>query len=157
MCLTIGGELARGGVWGLRSQLTEAQQKFLPFTLASYDRGETNVMFNQRPIFNETSDERIARAKARESLETATGLRESGYDDEQITALLNERKLANAANDAVLWSQAGMPLSALLREVGFDEARIAAVIADKEANMERARQAFDAGEPVPPADSGAIA
>lgn len=84
MSVSIGGELARSGEWGLRSRLTEAQQKFLPYSSESYDRGELDVSLLPRPLFPETQAERIASALGIESLKTATGMAIAGLPPEAI-------------------------------------------------------------------------
>lgn len=146
MCLTIGGELIRAGEWGLPSELTEAQQRFAPFSLASFDRGEIEVSFLPRPLFSETPAERIEQVKAREAVQTATGLRELGYEANQIEGLLRERRQANAAESAIRFANAGWSLPAIAREIGKTDDEIAQILADSDVMQERARAAFDAGE-----------
>lgn len=50
------------------------------------------------------------------------------------------------AERAVLLKQAGWPLPAILRELDKTEDEIAAILADRQGEMEMARQMFDAGE-----------
>lgn len=84
MLLTMGGDAVHSLRWGLRSQLTPAQQKFLPFTLDSYARGDLDIAFVPRDLVPQSTMKRTMTAKAIESLTTPTGYRMAGLDDGQI-------------------------------------------------------------------------
>ncbi len=71
---------------------------------------------------------------------------ELAFQLEVVYESAEPRSDREAAELAALWTQAGMPLPSILRELGKSDEEIAAVMADLDANMERARQAFDAGE-----------
>jgi hypothetical protein len=84
MCAAIGGYLANTGQWGLRSRLTPNQQKFLPFTLDSFQRDELNFGLQPRELIPVTMAVKLQEAAAIEALTTAAGLRHAGFSDEQI-------------------------------------------------------------------------
>jgi len=100
MCVSIGGHLANTRQWG--PTLTDAQRLFLPFDLASYDRGELAVTFLPRPLFPDTPMERVQTAAGFESLKTPTAMRMAGLDEDTITALIAEqRESAQQSQDAL--------------------------------------------------------
>lgn len=84
MCAAIGGQLIRDGDWGLRSQLTEQQQKFLPFDLTSYQRNELDFDLQPRELLPKTYSELAAEAIQLETIQTPEGLRHLGYSDAEI-------------------------------------------------------------------------
>ena len=84
MCVSIGGELANSGAWGLQSSLSAQQALFLPFDLSSYDRGDLEVTIISPPLFEESADERTSTVMMKEQVKTIQGLREVGYTDEEI-------------------------------------------------------------------------
>lgn len=84
MCVSIGGELANSGAWGFGRDLTKAQQKFLPFGLASYTRGDLDMTWLPRPLFANSQAEKVAAATALEKLTTPTGMKAAGLSDEAI-------------------------------------------------------------------------
>ena len=84
MCAAIGGQLIRDGDWGLRSQLTPQQQKFLTFDLTSYQRNELDFDLQPRELLPKTRSELLDEAIKLESVQTPVGLRYVGYSDEEI-------------------------------------------------------------------------
>ncbi len=84
MCAAIGGQLIRDGDWGLRSQLTPQQQKFLPFDLTSYAKDELDFDLQPRELLPKTRSELLDEAIKLESVQTPVGLRYVGYSDEEI-------------------------------------------------------------------------
>ncbi len=84
MCAAIGGQLIRDGDWGLRSQLTPQQQKFLPFDLTSYAKDELDFDLQPRELLPKTRSELLDEAIKLESVQTATGFRYVGYSDDEI-------------------------------------------------------------------------
>ena len=103
MAVSIGGELANSGAWGPRGALTEQQQRFLPFSLASWSRGDLdNVTIVPRPLFAETPAERVAFAISVEGLRTPSGRRLAGIDEQTSAALDAELAgVAQAGADAL--------------------------------------------------------
>lgn len=102
MATSIGGELANSGAWGLRSQLSEQQQRFLPFDLSSYDDGDLSVTILPRPLFPDSQQDRIQTAMQIESLRTPTGMRLAGLDQDVIDALVVEQQNSSANSADVL-------------------------------------------------------
>jgi hypothetical protein len=84
MMMTIGGELANRGLWGPREQLTDSQQKFLPFSLQSYHRGELNYSLVVPDLVPPTLMERLQEAAMLESLQTGEAMRHAGVSDDVI-------------------------------------------------------------------------
>lgn len=84
MCCSIGGELARSGQWGPRSQLTDQQKKFLPFSLQSWDRGELDFSLEPRDLLPLTMLDRATESLAIERLTTPFGLRHAGLSPADI-------------------------------------------------------------------------
>lgn len=97
MTTSIGGEQANSGAWGLRSQMSEAQQRFLPFDLRSFDRGLlSDVTLLPRELFPDSQQDRIQTAMQLESLKTPTGRRLAGMGKDDIAALSAEQDAAQA-------------------------------------------------------------
>lgn len=84
MCAAIGGQLIRDGDWGLPSQLTPQQQKFLTFDLTSYAKDELDFDLQPRELLPKTRSELLDEAIKLESVQTPVGLRYVGYSDEEI-------------------------------------------------------------------------
>lgn len=84
MCAAIGGQLIKDGDWGLRSQLTPQQQKFLPFDLTSYAKDELDFDLQPRELLPKTFSELAAEAIQLESITTPEGLRHLGKSDAEI-------------------------------------------------------------------------
>jgi hypothetical protein len=84
MCAAMGGELIRTNQWGLRSQLTPQQQRFVPFNLDSYQKSELDFGLTPRELVPKTTLELAQEAVTIESIQTATGLRHIGFSDEEI-------------------------------------------------------------------------
>lgn len=160
MGITVQAHLTRTGAFGFSADLTEEQRVFLNFDLRSFQRQELAVNFVPRPLFADTPNEKVETAKAREGIRTSTGLREVGYAETELAGLLVERQRANDAERVVAFSNAGWPLAAIAREIGRTPDEITLLMNDDEAQAERGRQAFDAGEETltnPLALTGALA
>lgn len=84
MCCTIGGYHANAGDWGLRSHLTDQQQKFLPFGFDSWAAGDVSVSITPGELIPRSMTELAQEALAMESVKTATGLRHVGLSDDDI-------------------------------------------------------------------------
>jgi len=84
MCCAIAGELIDQGAWGLPSQLTRQQQKFLPFDLRSYEQGDLDFGIQPRVLLKPTIGELADEATKLERLSTPMGLRHVGFSDDQI-------------------------------------------------------------------------
>lgn len=84
MCAAIGGHHANNGDWGLRSQLTNQQQAFLPFGLESYERNELDFSLTSRELVPQTMTQKLQEATILEGLTTPTGLRHVGFGDDEI-------------------------------------------------------------------------
>lgn len=84
MCAAIGGQLIKDGDWGLPSQLTPQQQKFLPFDLTSYQRNELDFDLQPRELLPKTFGELAAEAIQLETITTPEGLRHLGKSDAEI-------------------------------------------------------------------------
>src|SRR6478736_4045506 len=69
MCVSMGAMLSASRVGGWAQQ-TDQQQTFNAFTAQSFDRGELDFTFVDRPLLAETPMERAQSAAAREQLET---------------------------------------------------------------------------------------
>lgn len=95
MGISIGGHLARTKQWG--ASLTDTQKLFLPFDLTSYDRGQLDFTLQPRPLFGESSMERIQKAAAMESLKTPTAMRMAGLGEDDIKVLVSEQQQAAAS------------------------------------------------------------
>jgi hypothetical protein len=85
MCVSIMGELVNSGQFGLRSQLTEQQQLFLPFTLQSWDRGElSQLSISPRSLVESTMLEKAQEAAAVEILSDEWSLEHVGLSSAEI-------------------------------------------------------------------------
>lgn len=102
MAVSIGGQLLQDGDWGQAGPLSEAQLRFGPFDLGSYDRGELGVTLVPRPLFPESASERIQRAAAIEALRTPTAMRIAGLDDATIAALTADQESAAGSTASLL-------------------------------------------------------
>lgn len=77
MAVAIGGERANSGAWGPARSLTRQQQRYLPFDLVSYERGELDFAILPRPLVVPTQTERWTDAGMRAS--AVKSLVEAGY------------------------------------------------------------------------------
>ena len=110
MLVAIGGYRLNDGAWGATSKLTRQQQKFSPFSLESYGRGDLDFGLVRRPLVETTELERVSLATMKELLQTRAGLREVGYSDEpgpgnapsEIDTMLAERQALSGLLDARL-------------------------------------------------------
>lgn len=84
MCVSMGGALARSGAWGPRGQLTRGQAKFLPFDLASFDRGDLDWAITPRDLIPKSFQQKAMEAAAMELVKTPAGLLHLGYTLEQV-------------------------------------------------------------------------
>jgi hypothetical protein len=84
MCVSIMGELVNSGRFGLVSQLSPAQQKFRPFRLASYDRGELDFSLRTPRLLKRTMTELAAEAASVEKLQTPWGMEHAGLSRDEI-------------------------------------------------------------------------
>jgi hypothetical protein len=84
MCMAIGGHHTNNGDWGLRSRLTLQQQRFLSFSLESYQRNELDFGLTGRELVPSTMMQRLQEAAAIESLSTPAGLRHVGFSADEI-------------------------------------------------------------------------
>jgi hypothetical protein len=96
MLVAIGGYRLNSGAWGATSKLTRQQQKFAPFGLESFERGDLDFGIIRRPLIEATEIERIDIAASKENLKSPTALREVGYDDDAIATILEERQATAA-------------------------------------------------------------
>jgi hypothetical protein len=94
MAVAIGGFRANTGAWG---QLSPQQQKFVPFDLTSYERGDLDLAMKPRPLVVPTRTEialekqafwtGVGTAVQQAGIPVEIVLRDEGWTDEQITAL----------------------------------------------------------------------
>lgn len=106
MAMAIGGWRAQSGDWG--SNLTPQQQKFLPFDLTSYNKGELDFTFAKRqlvaPTQREEADELQVRATAVAAVADVLPLEEKlkklGYRDEEIPAIATKVRAEQAEKQA---------------------------------------------------------
>jgi len=102
MCVSMGAMLSASRVGGWAQQ-TDQQQTFNAFSAQSFDRGELDFTFVDRPLLSETPMERAQSAAAREQLQTPQALLEAGYSDAEIYGTdENGESLAPATNDGLL-------------------------------------------------------
>lgn len=119
MCAAIGGQLISDGDWGLRSQLTPQQQKFLPFDLTSYQRNELDFDLQPRELLPKTRSELLDEAIKQETITTPAGLRHVGYSDAEIYGVdANGKPLAPE------------PRPGILQDVGSGTSEVAATVGD---------------------------
>lgn len=105
MLVAIGGDRARSGAWG--RDLTDAQRKFLPFSLDSYARGNLDHSIDPRPLVPETQSEKWAASLARATAATAwqpllggsavLALDQVGFTKEELKAKFIDNAAAIAA------------------------------------------------------------
>lgn len=104
MAVAMGGMRANSGAWGA---LSRQQQKFTPFDLQSYQRGDLDMAIMPRPLMMPT---KMEVAQEKQAFWTGVG---------------------------VAVQQAGMPLEAVLRDEGWDDDELATLGADKVAAIQR--------------------
>lgn len=111
--------------------------------------GESKKM-DDDPFVRKIEDRQTAFGNEHEDL-MALALRMQGielaFSLETVWAPASPRSDAERATLAVAYHTAGFPLPAICRLIDMTQEEIDAVTADQEAAVERARQAFDAGEP----------
>jgi len=98
MAMAIGGWRVQKGDWGAKNRLTRQQQKFLPFDLTSYNKGELDFSIQRRsliePSSREIAEEFQVRANALASisdvLPVEEKLRKLGYREEEIPAIVEK-------------------------------------------------------------------
>lgn len=100
MALAIGGERVNSGAWGPRATLTRQQQKFLPFDLTSYQRGQLDMALAPRllvvPTKLEQAQERQAfwqsiNAAVQAGVPLEVALEAAGWTPVQIARLQDTR------------------------------------------------------------------
>ncbi len=114
MAVAIAGFRANSGAWG---PLNRQQQKFTPFDLYSYERGDLDIAIMPRPLLTPTKSE-VAQEKtamwtgvkmavdAGATLEFV--LRDEGYTDEELTELGNA-KMQQIQRDQMLSQEDTIP------------------------------------------------
>lgn len=93
MAVAIAGERVRRGDWG---SLNRQQEKFRPFSLESYERGDLDLEIMARRLFKPTekelADERLVRVQTAVQLDGIVDERErilaAGYDEEEVDEIL---------------------------------------------------------------------
>jgi hypothetical protein len=105
----------RVGGW---ADQTDQQQAFNAFDEKSFDRGDLDFRFIDRPLLSETPMEKAQSAAAREALTTPQALMEAGYTPEEIWGT-NEQgeSLAPTTNDGILAQQEATAMRAQSRSV----------------------------------------
>ena len=113
MWVTFGAVNASDGTWraynlenGAGSQLTPQQQKFKPFDLASYKKGELDHWIMERDVIPEAPPSpmeraQIAQIKAGYGVSNEMLQKEDGYTDEQIAKMKQQKAEADAARLAM--------------------------------------------------------
>ena len=106
MGVAIAGFWIEEMAWGLTSQLTDQQKKFVGFGLDSYSKGKLDFGLIPRTLIPHTLQDMAAEALLIESIKTPTGLRHIGKTDEEIygknnipeqkLGILEERQMASA-------------------------------------------------------------
>lgn len=94
---------------------------------------------DRQVAFGNVWEDALTLALRMQGIELAFGLEASW----EPAAPRSDRERAELA---VLYRQAGLPLPAILREIGLTDAEIATVLGEQADAVERARAAFDAGE-----------
>jgi hypothetical protein len=117
MCISMGAVLSKMRVGGWANQ-TDQQQAFNAFDEKSFDRGDLDFRFIDRPLLSETPMEKAQSAAAREALTTPQALLEAGYTPEEIWGT-NEQgeSLAPTTNDGILAQQEATAMRAQSRSV----------------------------------------
>lgn len=103
MAAAIGGWRANDGAWG--RSLTAQQERFLPFGLESYVRGDLDLAIGARPLIRETLYEKVQTLVLLKTLGLSDeqALTEAGYTEEQIAAMAEQnRERADAAGAALV-------------------------------------------------------
>jgi len=118
MAVAIAGMRANSGAWG---QLSPQQQKFSPFDLSSYERGDLDMAIAERPLLAET---RLEHAQTVQTFWNAAGvavqnagvpiewfLSDEGYSEEQIAGLRarQDAQAAQIQQDQLLAQQDFIP------------------------------------------------
>lgn len=121
MAVAIGGYCANSGAWGPTGELTRQQQKFLPFGLDSYKRGDLDHTILPRPLVPPTKLERWQESQAKwASASAATGagvplevwaVEDAGWTEEQVTKF-GADKLAAIARQQQLAAEDVVPVVA---------------------------------------------
>lgn len=93
MCISMAAQCIASGIWERRS-LTAQQQRFLPFSVDSFDRGELTFSISPRTLIPETLDQKIAQAAGVERLGTLRSLRLIGIGDKESTEQLAQNREA---------------------------------------------------------------
>jgi hypothetical protein len=114
MAVAIGGFRANSGAWGI---LNSQQQKFTPFNLQSYERGDLDMTIMPRPLLVPTRTE-IATENhqfwqgvsfaAQAGVPAEFVLKESGYTDDKI-AQLGAAQAQKIKNDQMLATEDKIP------------------------------------------------
>lgn len=114
MATAIAGFRANTGGWG--PSLTTQQQKFLPFDLDSYQRGDLDMVIEPRPIIARTKME-LAQEKAAMYNGIAAGvkagiplemvLEDEGWEQDRIDELTKRKDEKAAQQQAIFAAQAG--------------------------------------------------
>ena len=105
MCCSMGAILSAARVGGWADQ-TSQQQVFNAFNKESFDNGDLDFRFIERPLLSETPMEKAQAAAAREKLQTPQALSEAGYTPEEIYGVdENGESRAPDTNDGILAQQ----------------------------------------------------
>jgi hypothetical protein len=114
MAVAIGGFRANSGAWG---KLNRQQQKYLPFDLASFERGELDMEIMPRPLLVPTRMEigqeneqmwRGVRFAHDAGVPPEFVLREAGWSDDKI-AMLGQAQVQKIKQDQLLANQDTIP------------------------------------------------
>lgn len=79
---------------GWATPRTKRQEAFKPFSLDSYKAGLLDFAIAERPVVQETEEERIARVKQMENIQTAWGFDELGVEETEALGIIAERTSA---------------------------------------------------------------
>jgi hypothetical protein len=99
MAVAIAGWRAQSGAWGSKGELGAQRAKFAPFSLDSYERGDIDMAIAPRPLIRETGQESAQTLLLKQQLGVSEKqiLTELGYSDEQVQAMIAEKREAQEA------------------------------------------------------------
>lgn len=95
MSISMAAHALASGIWDSRT-LTSAQQRFAPFSVDAYDRGELAFSISARSLIPDSMDVLIARSAGLERLTTHDGLVRAGLDEAEATNMLAQSREAAA-------------------------------------------------------------
>lgn len=93
MSISIAAQCIRDGIWNRRA-LTSQQQRFSPFSVDSYDRGDLLFSISPRTLIPETMEQRIAQAVGLERVQTTYGMEHIGFNDDEAAVRITANREA---------------------------------------------------------------